>query len=242
MEVLAKRLKWLREKERYAQKDIAKKIGMTPSGYQKIEYGERDPKLDVLVSLCDIFDVSADFLLGRNNDTKILKELARDIYVHEVELDVLRSEHTNLTIRQYDLQAQIEEIKNASETETKGIKRDNNIRGNLEERERMLHSIIDRKIDVEAEMYAHKKELGIALEKYIHDLLELPESIPSEDKKLKGYLPISMEIQPDIFDHYSLHLSVNGVGFIGHYGNYETIEETEKEKERLLKLLNGNQK
>ncbi len=79
MEVLAKRLKELREKERYSQKQIAERIGMSAGGYQKIEQSQRDPKLDVLVMLCDIFNVSADYLLGRSNLVNNLAEKAFDV-------------------------------------------------------------------------------------------------------------------------------------------------------------------
>lgn len=74
MEILAARLKWLRDKERYTQSDIATEVGMTVSGYQKIEYAQRDPKIDVLLKLADKFNVSTDFLLGRIDETDEVKD------------------------------------------------------------------------------------------------------------------------------------------------------------------------
>lgn len=73
MDILGKRLKWLREQKRYAQKEVAAEIGMkTVNGYQKIEYGERVPKLDVLIKLANFYDVSVDFIVGNSDHTNIL--------------------------------------------------------------------------------------------------------------------------------------------------------------------------
>ena len=36
--------------------------------YNHYEWGDREPSLDVLKKLCDFFDVSADYLIGRSDD------------------------------------------------------------------------------------------------------------------------------------------------------------------------------
>ena len=46
-------------------KDVAEKIGMSLMAYAHYEHGDRDPSLATLSKLCDIFDVSADYLIGR---------------------------------------------------------------------------------------------------------------------------------------------------------------------------------
>lgn len=246
MEVLAKRLKWLREKERYAQKDIAKKIGMTPSGYQKIEYGERDPKLDVLVQLCNIFNVSADFLLGRNNDTNILKELTYQIFNYESQLIYLRNELSHISLTQAEVQEEIKQLKTdptiiIDKEYAGGLPRRDDVRRNpLKYKEQILISILERKVETEAELHVIHKERNLLLNKYIIELLELPDSNPSQDDILNKYLPIKMEIQPDSFNHFSISLYGKEIGFFGHYGNYETIDEIKKEIEKLSRLLNGN--
>lgn len=49
-------------------KDIAESIGLSPMAYNHYEWGDREPSLDVLKKLCDFFDVSADYLIGRSDD------------------------------------------------------------------------------------------------------------------------------------------------------------------------------
>ena len=74
MEVLASRLKWLRENNRFSQKEIAEKIGMSLNGYQKQENGSRDPKLDVLIKFAEIYNETVDFLLGITDVPNTLKK------------------------------------------------------------------------------------------------------------------------------------------------------------------------
>ena len=48
------------------QKQMADKLGMTPNAYQKYELNTREPNLDTLILIADIFNVSLDELTGRN--------------------------------------------------------------------------------------------------------------------------------------------------------------------------------
>ncbi|MFO1442887.1 helix-turn-helix transcriptional regulator [Bacillus sp. Bva_UNVM-123] len=80
MKILAERLKWLREKNRFGQKEVAANIGITLSGYQKIEYNETNPKIDTLIELARFFKVSSDFLLGISDYTEDLQYLSEELY------------------------------------------------------------------------------------------------------------------------------------------------------------------
>lgn len=83
MEVLAERLKWLREKHRYAQKEVAGKIGVTASGYQKMEYNEANPKIDTLIKIAEMYSVSTDFLLGLSDEDDELLKIKHDLIIAE---------------------------------------------------------------------------------------------------------------------------------------------------------------
>lgn len=48
------------------QKQMAERLGITENAYQNYEYGKREPKLDVLVQIAEILDVSIDDLLLKN--------------------------------------------------------------------------------------------------------------------------------------------------------------------------------
>lgn len=79
MEVLVERLKWLREKKRLGQKEVSGNIGVTLSGYQKMEYGESNPKIETLIKIAKYFKVRTDFLLGLSDQTSEMERLAGNL-------------------------------------------------------------------------------------------------------------------------------------------------------------------
>lgn len=73
MIIFKERLKELRTKKKMLQRDVAKYLNVTVRTYQYYESGELEPSLEKLVKIADLFEVSTDFLLGREN-TEALKE------------------------------------------------------------------------------------------------------------------------------------------------------------------------
>ena len=59
------RLRIVREQRNLSQKDVAKYLGITSQAYGYYERGERNPGADNLRKLANYFDVSVDYLLGR---------------------------------------------------------------------------------------------------------------------------------------------------------------------------------
>ncbi len=66
MKSIAERLISLRAKYNFSQTDVAKQIGVTPATISAYENQERNPSLDKLIALADIFHVSTDYILGRS--------------------------------------------------------------------------------------------------------------------------------------------------------------------------------
>lgn len=56
-------IKAARDLAKYSQKDLAKKIGVSPSTLNGYENGKHDPKSDFLVKIAEVCGVSVDFLL-----------------------------------------------------------------------------------------------------------------------------------------------------------------------------------
>ena len=77
MKSIADRLISLRYKYNFSQTDVAKQIGVTPATISAYENQDRNPSLDKLIALADIFHVSTDYILGRTYKTenKILIDL-----------------------------------------------------------------------------------------------------------------------------------------------------------------------
>ena len=65
--MFAKRLRESRMRCGFTQQNMADKLNVSLNGYQKYEQGERSPSLDCLVAIADIFDVSLDYLLCRDD-------------------------------------------------------------------------------------------------------------------------------------------------------------------------------
>ncbi len=65
------RLKTLRIQNQYTQMQLADRVGVTKSVISAYENGVRMPSYDVLISIANIFKVSTDFLLGREQQTGI---------------------------------------------------------------------------------------------------------------------------------------------------------------------------
>jgi transcriptional regulator with XRE-family HTH domain len=67
MSVLGDRLKEEREKRGWSQVLVSKKLGLKRSStYANWEYGIREPDLDMLQKLADLYEVSIEGLNGRN--------------------------------------------------------------------------------------------------------------------------------------------------------------------------------
>ncbi len=61
------RLRDLREDRDLSQREVAKLLEMSQTGYSKYETGENDIPTSVLQRLADFYNVSVDYLLGRTN-------------------------------------------------------------------------------------------------------------------------------------------------------------------------------
>ena len=68
------RLKSLREDRDYTQSDIGKIIQKSQQGYNHIEAGRAELKIEDLAALCRFYDVSADYIIGLCDDIKSYKK------------------------------------------------------------------------------------------------------------------------------------------------------------------------
>ncbi len=66
---LPERLQQLRTKYGFSQKQVAQKIGVSPSVVSGYETGERTPSTEVLLALSYLFQCSTDYLLGKQSIT-----------------------------------------------------------------------------------------------------------------------------------------------------------------------------
>lgn len=64
---MSKRLIQLREKNNFSQSFVARQIGVTPALISAYEKQERNPSINKLIALADIYHVSTDYILGRTH-------------------------------------------------------------------------------------------------------------------------------------------------------------------------------
>lgn len=64
--MFCKTLKKLRKSHNMTQDELAELLNLSRSAISLYETGRREPDYTVLTKMADIFDVSVDFLLGRN--------------------------------------------------------------------------------------------------------------------------------------------------------------------------------
>lgn len=65
-----RRIRELREDHDLTQRDLAAELNMPQPQYWRYEQGYRDIPTDVLIKLADFYDVSTDYILGRDEREK----------------------------------------------------------------------------------------------------------------------------------------------------------------------------
>ena len=62
------KLRLLRRESNATLKEVSNGIGIPLSTYSNYEQGRREPSLEVLKLICDFYNVSADYLIGRTDN------------------------------------------------------------------------------------------------------------------------------------------------------------------------------
>ena len=61
-------MKSLREDRDLTQTAVGKLINKSQQGYNHIEIGRAELKIEDLITLCDFYNVSADYFIGRTDE------------------------------------------------------------------------------------------------------------------------------------------------------------------------------
>ena len=67
------RIRGLREDRDLTQKEIGKLLNKSQQGYNHIEDGRAELKIDDLILLCEFYNVSADYIIGLINEPRPYK-------------------------------------------------------------------------------------------------------------------------------------------------------------------------
>ena len=74
-------LKLLRKQNNKTQAEIAKLLSITSAGYNNYEKKKTEPSIDILVKLADYYNVTLDYLVGRefNNEFGYLNDKEKEL-------------------------------------------------------------------------------------------------------------------------------------------------------------------
>lgn len=79
-EIFRERLRQLRTSRGISQNRLAVELGITNTGYKNYEYGTRRPTFEILPKLATYFGVSADYLLGRTDEPRLLSASEWEVF------------------------------------------------------------------------------------------------------------------------------------------------------------------
>ena len=80
-QAIGRRIKTARERKRLTQEQLAEQVDLSPMHVSVIERGVKLPKLETLINIANVLDVSADVLLQDvvHNQTKLYASEASDL-------------------------------------------------------------------------------------------------------------------------------------------------------------------
>ena len=70
-EILAERVKQCRKEKGFTQREVVIYCDITEKTYQNYELMTREPKVEILLKIADVFEVSLDYLLGRTEKKQV---------------------------------------------------------------------------------------------------------------------------------------------------------------------------
>lgn len=94
MSDFSERLTKLRQKHKMNQETLAKKLKISKSSVGMYERGQREPSHDTLMQIADIFEVSLDYLMGREDEPSLSSYPTRENKADEY---IVKEATTNLS-------------------------------------------------------------------------------------------------------------------------------------------------
>lgn len=96
-ERLSKRIKSLRENKGWYQKDVADKLNVKSNTLSGYENGTRSPDPDMLMMIADLYGVTVDYLLGRDNEVTSLDYYKNKIVTEFPDIDLMFKDMESLS-------------------------------------------------------------------------------------------------------------------------------------------------
>lgn len=79
MESVGERLKRIRKENNYTQDMLASKLQLEPAAISKYETNRVPIPQEYIIKICNLFNISTDYLLGRSDNPNIVKKLDKKL-------------------------------------------------------------------------------------------------------------------------------------------------------------------
>lgn len=99
---LGRRLNYERTKRNWSQKYVAQRIGITNTVLSNYERDYRDPDTETLKSLAELYEVSTDYLLGRDDSRDELAHYKNKIAKEFPDADLMFEDMESLSADQLE--------------------------------------------------------------------------------------------------------------------------------------------
>lgn len=76
--ILSDRLEELKQERNVTHKQVALATGIKPGAYSKYVRGTRQPDIETLIKIADYFNVSLDYLVGREEKPNLNKDVVQE--------------------------------------------------------------------------------------------------------------------------------------------------------------------
>ena len=87
--ILGYRLRELRKDNNMSQEDLGKLLGVTKVSVSGYENGTRIPSMEILITILNVFKISADYLLGRELDVVCENETNETILMSKNDIGII---------------------------------------------------------------------------------------------------------------------------------------------------------
>lgn len=154
MSILGDRIKKERENLNLSREDLAKKIGVSYSAIAMYEQGNREPNTSLLIKLCEVFNCSMDYLMGKS-DFKTYKEDFENYNINNSKIIILKTIDSfyyeyvaPCSLKESDIDKIVDLLSNVNKSNVKEVKKQlNSFVNSFDEEkrkkvEKLIHIII----------------------------------------------------------------------------------------------------
>lgn len=221
-------IKSVRECRSKTQKECADTLGITLRAWQTYEQGVREPKQEVLCKIADMFNVSLDYLLGRETgEPETIDKLAGEFNMTALEKEIL----DNYLSLPKDMRGDLMEFLEKSVQKVMDEKRCTYIEEPEEE----------PKIEINYSFIPASAGTGTFLDEQNIEVREFPDT--PESRQADIVIPVDGDsMEPMFYDGDKLYVRLQPAVEIGEIGIFEIGDKGYVKKYAVDKLISLNPK